>query len=98
MSEMHEITVYMPVWTEYAIRVEVSDEDFRNDDFDQAIDDAYEKLPGGLCYGCSTGNTGGGWGTRSEVYLELGDCPEAKYAVDEHGNVVWGDRDSKLGW
>ncbi len=96
MSE--EITVHMPVWTEYAIRVEVSDEDFKNGDFDNAIDEAYEKLPSGLCHGCSTGNTGVGWGTKSEVYLELGDSPEAQYAIDKDGNVVWGDIDAKLGW
>ena len=98
MSDSEIITVYLPVWTEYAVRVEVSGEDFRNGDFDSAIDDAYEKLPSGLCYGCSTGNTGSGWGKPSEVILELGDSPEARYATDKDGNVVWGDSAAKLGW
>jgi hypothetical protein len=95
---MKRITFHLPVWASYAIDVEVSDEAFANDDFDEAMDDAYDKLPTGLCYGCSTGNTGGGWGSHPEVTLELGDAPEVQYAVDEDGNVVYGDIDAKMGW
>jgi hypothetical protein len=95
---MKPVTFHLPVWAEYAITVGVEDEAFANDEFDDAMDEAYDKLPAGLCHGCSTGNTGVGWSRRSEVTLELGDSPEAMYALDEDGNVVWGDRDAKMGW
>lgn len=93
-----KITFSLPVWAEYRISVEVSDEAFDAGEFDEAMDEAYDMLPAGLCHGCSTGNTGHGWGTPSEVYLELGDCPEIKYGEDEDGNVVYGDRDAQMGW
>lgn len=93
-----KITFYLPVWAEYSVTVDVEDEAFKNEEFDDAVDEAYDNLPTGLCYGCSTGNSGAGWGTPSSVNLELGDAPEVKYALDEDGNVVWGDRDAKLGW
>ena len=95
---MKTITVYLPVWAEYAIDVEVSDETFEAGEFDEAIDQAYELLPSGLCYGCSTGNSGGGWTKRAPVNLELGDSPEVRYIMDEDGNTVWGNPNDKLGW
>jgi hypothetical protein len=95
---MKKITVYLPVWAEYSVEVEVPDDKFEEEDFEEAIDSAYDKLPSGLCHHCATGNTGAGFFGHSEVYLELGEQPEAKYALDEEGKVVWGDRDEKLGW
>lgn len=95
---MKKIKVFLPVWAEYSVDVEVSDEAFAAEEFDDAIDQAYDLLPAGLCYGCSTGNSGVGYSTRSPVNFEIGDSPEVRYAVDEDGNTVWGDPDTKLGW
>ena len=93
-----KITVYLPVWAEYAIEVDIPDEDFEAENFEDAIDAASDKLPAGLCHQCSTGNTGVGFFEHSEVHLELGEQPEAKYAADESGRVVWGDIDAKVSW
>lgn len=101
MNVGDEITVHMPVYAEYSVTVKVTEDMMGEDDdstMDNVLDAAYEDLPAGLCHGCSTGNTGVGWGTPSPVYLELGDNPEAKYAIDNDGNTVWGDPEKPLGW
>lgn len=94
------ITVVLPVYAEYSIRVPLTQEMIEDDvvNYDEVIDAAYEQLPSGLCHQCSTGNSGAGWGMDSPVYLELGDNPEAQYVMDESGKTVWGDFDAKLGW
>lgn len=88
------ITVVMPVYAEYSVRVAVTEEILGEGDeetMDALLDEAYEQIPSGLCHQCSTGNTGASWGTESPVYLELGDDPEAKYAIDATGKTVWGN-------
>ena len=67
-------------------------------DLDLVMDEAYDKLPSGLCWHCSTGNTGAGFRERSEVYLALADQPEIHYITDADDKVVWGDPNEKLGW
>lgn len=95
---MKTITVFLPVFAEYSVDVEVPDDKFEEGDFEEAIDAAYDKLPSGLCHHCSTGNTGASFFGHSQVNLELGGDPEAHYATDELGNTVWGDPDKKAGW
>lgn len=102
MTEVGEtITVFLPVYAEYSIRVEVTaemQEENSDVDMNAVIDAAYDQIPSGLCYQCSTGNSGVGWGNTSPLSLELNNEPEAKYALDEAGNTVWGDPDAKVGW
>ena len=100
--EDETLTVYLPVWAEYAIRVKVTDEmrDAEGEvDYDLVIDEAYNVLPSSsLCYGCSTGNSGASWSDRSPISLELGDDPEVRYIMDDKGKTVYGDPTAKLGW
>lgn len=101
MKSGDELTVSLPVYAEYLIRVKVTDEMIGDDgevDFDLVMDEAYDNLPSGLCYGCSTGNSGIGFRERHSVSLELDDSPEVHYILDEDGNTVWGDPSKKLGW
>jgi hypothetical protein len=90
-----KITVYFPVWAEYSIQVEVSDDGDRDEAISDAIDAAYDKLPSGLCHQCAHGNDGRGFFDTHDVYLELGDQPEAKFATGADNTVVWGDADAK---
>lgn len=103
MTEVGDvITVCLPVWAEYSIRVTVTEEMLEENeggvDMDAVLEEAYDQLPSGLCHQCSTGNTGAGWGQESAVYLEIGATPEPKYAMNEEGKTVWGDPDEKMGW
>lgn len=96
------VTVALPVYAEYTVRVELTEEMARavneNDDWDEVMDAAYDQLPSGLCHGCTTGNSGVGWLDESPVYLEMGESPEVHYIMDSRGNDVYGDHDKKLGW
>lgn len=94
MSE--KITVYFPVWAEYSVTVEVSDDGDRDEAISEAIDAAYDKLPSGLCHQCTVGNDGKSYLDEHDTYLELGEQPEAKYALGADNTVVWGDIDAKV--
>lgn len=96
MSE--KITVYFPVWAEYSITVEVSDDGDRDEAIDAAVEEAYDKLPSGLCHQCTHGNDGKGFLDEHDTYLEIGDEMEAKYAIDSKGNLVFGDPDKEVTW
>lgn len=96
-----EFTVCLPVWAEYSIKVKLTEEMIGGDgepDFDLVMDEAYENVPSGLCYSCSTGNTGAGWRDSSPVSLDLGEQPEVRYIFDSNGETVYGDPQQKLGW
>ena len=81
---MAKVTVFFPVYPEYTVQVEVEDPaDYEQ--MDEALDRAYELLPSGVCAQCS------GWGEKWSFDLSVMDL-EAKYAEDEDGNVVWGER------
>jgi hypothetical protein len=100
METGDELTVALPVYAEYTVRVELTDEMLDNGevDYEAVIEEAYNQLPSGLCHGCSTGNTGMGWGSPSPVNLELGDDPEVKYILGPDGKAVYGDPDSPSTW
>ena len=70
MKAGDKIKVALPIWAEYTVRVEVTDEMIDDDgdvDYDAVMDEAYSRIPSGLCHHCSTGNSGAGWLDESQI-------------------------------
>lgn len=93
-KEGDEVTAYIPVYAEYAVRVTITGEMLEENgddvDYDLVLDAAYAQVPS-VCAQCS------GWGQKWSLEMDSTEG-EVQYVADESGNTVWGDSQKKLGW
>lgn len=73
---MPRFTVYARAWTDLSVHVAA-------EDYDAAIEAAYEEQPSGLCAQCS------GWG---ETWSKGEGDYEPYEVADENGKTVWSDK------
>ena len=91
-----EVTAYIPVYAEYAIRITLTEEMLEEGDegevnIDLVMDEAYAEVPSDVCAHCS------GWGQEWSLACS-GSEGEILYITDESGKEIYGDSSKKLGW